>query len=63
MTVRARDSCYLKMLLEHPEPDVKRKNKQGMHPLNIDIQRQVSKCDELLRQAGARELPEFRPAH
>lgn len=53
----------MKRLLSHPGIDVNTVNNQGMRPLNLAIQRQATECAELLRQAGARELPEFVPAH
>ena len=53
----------LKKLLAHPDINVNTVNSQGMRPLNLAIQQQASECAELLRQAGARELPEFVPAH
>ena len=53
----------LKKLLAHPDINVNTVNSQGMRPLNLAIQQQATECAELLRQAGARELPEFVPAH
>ena len=53
----------LKKLLAHPDINVNTVNSQGMRPLNLAIQQQAIECAELLRQAGARELPEFVPTH
>lgn len=53
----------VKMLLTHADINVNTVNNQGMRPLNLAIQRQATECAELLRQAGAQELPEFIPAH
>lgn len=53
----------MKRLLSHPGIDVNTVNNQGMRPLNLAIQKQATECAELLRQAGAQELPEFQPAH
>ena len=53
----------LKKLLTHPDINVNTVNSQGMRPLNSASQQQALECSELLRQAGARELPEFVPAH
>lgn len=53
----------VKKLLTHADINVNTVNNQGMRPLNLAIQKQATECAELLRQAGAQELPEFRPAH
>lgn len=52
----------VKTLLAHPGIDINTVNNQGMRPLNIALSENAAECAGLLRQAGARELPEFRPA-